>query len=187
MGLTWVNLANDGGFSQLNTGTALNSSTSLTDISAGGNSTGQAYTIGAGFLQVGFQYEIEANGIVSNTATPTLLLGLYFGGVAGTALATTGATTTASSLSNNTWVLRALARVEAVGPSGTIRTIGTVVGPYSTTVLLPASSSSGNNVTVNTGAASNILTVGAQWGTSNASNSITCMQFTVKRLNEGNI
>jgi hypothetical protein len=42
-------------------------------------------------------------------------------------------------------------------------------------------------VTVNTGASSNILTIGAQWGTSSASNSIQVIQFAPLRLNEGNI
>jgi len=190
MGQTWASLMNEGGYSQLNTGTALNTSTSLTDISPGGNVAGQAYQFNADYLQVGFQFLVYASGIVSNTSTPTLNLGLYFGGIAGTALATTGALTTTSGLSNTTWELEAKMRVDAVGTSGSIRTNGHVLGPIfgtTTCVMIPASSSSGNNVTVNTGAASNILTVGAQWSASSASNSIQVIEFAVVKFNEGNV
>lgn len=184
MNNSYLALLNEGGFSQLNTGSALASSTSLTDISAGGNTAGQALTFPANYLQIGQQYLIKANGIVSNTGTPTLLLGLYYGAAAGTALATTGAATTASTLSNTTWELEALLRVDAVGTSGSIRTIGHVFGPYAAYTMIPASSSSGNNVTVDT-SSSKLLSIAAQWGTSSASNTIQLMQFTAIRLNEG--
>lgn len=186
MGQTWVSLINEGGFSQLNTGTALASSTTLTDISPGGNTAGQALTFPANYMQVGFQFRVRANGIVSNTATPTLLIGLYWGGVAGAALATTGAATTASGLANTMWDLDALMRVDAVGTSGSIRTFGKVFGPFASITGMPATSSSGNNVTVDT-STSKILTVGGQWGTNSASNSVQVIQFTVEKLAEGNI
>lgn len=190
MGLSYASLMNEGGYSQLNTGAALTSSTSLTDISPGGSVAGQAYQINADVLQLGFAYLIKANGIISNTATPTLTFGLYYGGIAGTALATTGSITTPSSAwSNTTWDAEWLLRVDGVGTSGSIRTIGKLTVLTATPVIygMPTSSSSGNNVTVNTGASSNILTIGAQWGTSSASNSIQVIQFAPLRLNEGNI
>ena len=182
--LTYGHLINNNQFSQLNVGTALASSVTLTDITAGGNTAGQALTFPANYLQPGQQYLVKANGIVSNTGTPTLLVGLYWGAAAGVALATTGAATTATSLSNATWELEALLRVDAVGTAGSIRTIGHVSGPYAAYTMIPASSSSGNNVTVDTSTAK-VLTVAAQWGSSSASNSIQLMQFAVVRLNDG--
>lgn len=186
MGQTWDSLLNEGQFNQLNVGSALASSTALVDITAGGATAGQAFTFPVNYLQQGFALRIRANGIVSNTGTPTLLIGLYYGGVSGTALATTGAATTASSLSNTTWRAEWDMRVDAVGTSGSIRTNGYVFGPYAAFTMMPATSSSGNNVTIST-AAQNILTVGAQWGTNSASNSVQLINFTVEKLNEGNI
>lgn len=183
--LTYEALLNSGQYNQLNLGTALASSTSATDITAGGNSPGRAFTFPAGYLQTGMQLRVRAKGIVSNTGTPNLTLGLYYGGVAGTALATTGAVATASSLSNSIWSLEADLRVDGVGASGAIRTLGSVSGPFASAVMLPAAgSSSGNSVTVDTSTAQ-ILTVGATWGTSSASNSIQLVMFTVERSNEG--
>jgi len=138
-------------------------------------------------LQLGQAYLVKANGIVSNTSTPTLLFGLYWGAVAGTALATTGAVTTPSGAwSNTTWDAEWLLRVDAVGTSGSIRTIGKLTVLTATPVLygMPITSSSGNNVTVDTSTAK-LLTVGAQWGTSSGSDNIQLMQFAVVRLNEG--
>lgn len=182
---TWAAQVNEGQYSQLNTGAAYASSVTLTDVSPGGNTAGQALTFPASYMQAGMQFRINANGIVSTTGAPTLLLGLYWGGVAGTAIASTGAQTALTSITNTPWVLDALLRVEATGTSGSIRTIASILGPYATTVISTfPSSSSGNNVTIDTSTAK-ILTIGAQWGTNSASNSLQVMQFSVLRLNEG--
>lgn len=187
MDLTYQHLLNNNQFNQLNLGTALANSVVLTDITAGGNTAGQAFTFPASYLQPGQQYRIRARGIVSNTGTPTLNLGVFYGGVAGVALAQTTATTTVTGLANSPWLLEADMRVEATtGTSGTVRTLGTVVGPYSATgfLSLPVSSASANSVTVDTSTAK-ILTIGALWGTASASNSIQVAMFTVERLDEG--
>ena len=185
--LSFLQLLNAQSFSQLNVGTALANSVVLTDISAGGNTAGQAFQFtGTGApisLQTGQAYLVKANGIVSTTGTPNLTLGVYYGGAAGTALASTGALATGSGLSNVTWDLELLMRVDAVGTSGSIRSIGRVLG-INGTQMLPASSSSANNVTVNT-STSNVLTIGALWGTASASNSIQCAQFDVIYLTQG--
>lgn len=182
---TLATLLNTGGYSQTQLGTALASSTSLTDISPGAATAGQAFTFPANYLQTGQQYTVRAKGIVSNTGTPTLLLGLYYGAAAGVALATTGTATTASSLSNSIWSLEADLRVDGVGTSGAIRTLGSVNGPYSGSVMLPAAgSSSGNSVTVDTSTAK-ALTLAAQWSASSASNSIQCVTFQVIKWNDG--
>src|ERR1700752_929876 len=93
---TWVTLANANQTNEVNTGTALANSTTLTDISPGGNTLGQAYQTQPAQLYPGMMIRFKAWGIYSTTGTPTLLLGIYYGGVAGVALAVTAATTTAS-------------------------------------------------------------------------------------------
>ena len=185
MDLTYVHLVNHGGVSQTTAGTALNTSASATDITAGGNVLGQAFTFPADSLQVGQQFRVRAKGIVSNTSTPNLTLGVYYGGVAGTALCSTGAIATASSLSNSLWSLEADFRVNAVGTSASIYALGSVVGPYAATAFMPASSSSGNLVSSLDTSTAKILTIGATWGTSSASNNIQLFIFTVERLDEG--
>src|SRR5947209_6004340 len=181
---TWTSLLNTNQFSQVNVGTALANSVAATDVSPGANTAGQAFTFPASYLRVGQQYRVTATGIISNTGTPNLTLGIYYGGAAGTALATTGALATLTGLSNALWKLSAELRVDAEGTSGAIRTLGTCVGPFSGTVFLPATSSSGNSVTVDTSAAK-ILTVGATFGTASASNSLQVITYTIERLNEG--
>ncbi len=178
---TWVSLLNAGQPNQTGTGTALASSTSLTDISSGGLTAGQAFTLPASFLEPGMQLRVRANGIVSTTGAPNLTMGVYLGGVAGVALASTGAVSASANMTNQTWILSADLRVETAGPTGTIRTIGSVIGAYFPSALMPATSSSGNSVTVDT-SVPKILTIGAQWGTNSASNSIQLMQFLVESV-----
>ncbi|MGA8763316.1 MAG: hypothetical protein WB562_10670 [Candidatus Sulfotelmatobacter sp.] len=186
MDLSYVHLVNQGGYSQINTGTALASSASAADISPGGSTLGQAFTFPADSLQPGQQYRVRSKGIVSNTGTPNLTLGVYYGGVAGTALCTTGALATVTSLSNNLWTLEADIRVSGtVGTSGSIYALGSVAGPFASTAFMPATSSSGNLVASLDTSVAKILTVGATWGTSSASNSIQVILFTVERLDEG--
>src|SRR5581483_1962798 len=115
---TWVTLANANQSNQTSTGAALASSTTLTDISPGGNTAGQAFQTQPDQLYPGQMLRFTAAGIYGTTGTPTLLIGLYYGGVAGVALAATAATTTASGVSNGIWTLSAMARVISTGTSG---------------------------------------------------------------------
>lgn len=180
--MSWTSLLNAGTNSQLNSGLALTSSTSLTDITAGAAGAGQAFTIPANWFQVGQQYRVRANGIISTAGTPNLTIGVYLGGTAGLALCSVTAAAAASA-SAAPWILTADFRVESVGTSGSIRALGTVVGTHNAgTVVLPATSGTGNLVTVDT-SATKMLTVGAQWGVNSASNSIQLMQYLVELLN----
>lgn len=182
--MSWVSLLNAGQPNQTQLGTALSNTTSATDITPGANAGGQAFSFPAGYLQPGLQFRVRASGIISTAATaPTLNLGVYLGGVAGTALATSGAVTTLASLANAIWRLEADLRVDAAGTSGQIRTLATLTGISASPILLPGGgSSSGNSVTVNTSLAQ-ILTVGASWGTASASNSLQVVLFAIEQLN----
>lgn len=156
-------------------GAALASSTSLTDISPTPN-----LILPANYLYPGQCLKVVARGRFSTTATPTLLLGVYYGAVAGTALGTTGAITTTSGVTNVPWRLELDLVVRTVGSSGTAFSEGCVAGISGTVgvseVPIPASAPAA--VTIDTTAAK-ALTIGAQWGASSASNTITCHMFKV--------
>lgn len=159
-------------------GAAYNTSTTLTDVSP----TPQI-VLPANLLDVGQILRLKAFGVFSNTVTPTLLLGFYYGGVAGTALAASAAITTASGVTNVPWEIEYEGRVRSTGSAGTIMGRGTLqlgtsvsavsVSPIPVTALA--------TVTIDTTTAKTV-TVGAQWGTSSASNTLTCHHFGVELI-----
>lgn len=155
-------------------GSAYNTSTTLTDVSAAPQAT-----IPANLLQIGSTIRVTAEGTFSNTATPTLLLGVYYGGVAGIALAATGAITTITSAVSWRWRLEYSGIVRSIGSAGTIMGGGRVLMPASLTqaqaeYFIPATASA--TVSIDTTTAKT-LTIGGQWGTNSASNTLTCTQF----------
>lgn len=161
-------------------GTAYNTSVTLTDVSPGGATAGAAKTIPAGFLEEGMVLRLTAFGTFSNTATPTLLLGFYYGGVAGTALAATSAITTTTGATNWQWRMEYQGTVRTKGATGTIMGSGWVDLATSLTAVThrPIPETALATVTIDT-TAQKVLTVGAQWGTSSASNTLTCVHFDV--------
>lgn len=157
-------------------GTALASSTTLTDISPA-----PQLTLPANWLYVGQRLRAVAYGIFSTTGTPTLLLGAYYGGVAGTAIAATGATTT-QTVTTAPFRLELDLLVKSLGSSGTVWANGKAyLGSLTVPTMVWAPATQTMPVTVNTTVAS-ALTLGAQWGTSSASNTITCEDFYVETL-----
>ncbi len=162
----------------LGAGAAYASSAALTDVSAA-----PQFFIPANYLQVGSVIKCEAVLSASNTATPTLLLGFYYGGIAGTALAATSAITTTTAMTNWPWRLRYLGHVRSVGSTGTIMGGGEVWAPTSLTAgaWRPIPETALATVTIDT-TATKALTVGAQWGASSASNTLTVQMFTVECL-----
>lgn len=154
-------------------GSALASSTTLTDISPTPN-----ITIPANLLEVGSLIRLSAWGKFSNTGTPTLLAGFYYGAVAGTALAASSAITTTTGATNWQWRLWYEGRVRTVGSSGTIMGAGELALATSLTAWTyrPLPETALATVTIDTTAAK-AITVGAQWGTSSASNTITCLHM----------
>lgn len=161
-------------------GTAYASSTTLTDVSPS-----PAKVIAANLLQVGTEIEIEAYGAFSTTGTPTLLLGIYYGAVAGSALAASSAITTGSGAASWPFVLKYRGKVRSVGSSGSINGQGQLYFGTSLTAFsvrpIPETLAA-RTVTIDTTAAKSI-TVGAQWGTSSASNTLTCNDLSVKIVN----
>jgi len=160
-------------------GTALASSTTLTDISPTPNITQPA-----NLLEPGSTLHIRAFGTFSNTSTPTLLLGFYYGAVAGTALAATSAITTTTGATNWAWRMEWTGRVRTNGSTGTIMGQGWIdLGTALTSVThRPIPETALATVTIDTTTAK-ALTVGAQWGTNSASNTITCHHLDVELVN----
>jgi hypothetical protein len=159
-------------------GTALANSTTLTDISPA-----PQLVLPANYLYVGQRLRITAYGIFSTTATPTLLLGGYYGGVAGTLLAATAANTTGTATAWP-WQLWLDILVKTTGSSGTVWcngmvNLGTSLTTFTTPYFLPSSQT--QPITINTTTA-NALTVGAQWGAASSSNTITCEDAYVEAL-----
>jgi hypothetical protein len=174
--MTWESLLNSP--QPTAAGTALATSTTLTDITPA-----PQFVLPANFLQAGSALRLTAFGTFSNTATPTLLVGFYYGGVAGVALAATNAYTTTTAASTWTWRAEVVTTIRSTGTSGTAISSGVYQNPTSLTAFaqIPMPATALSTVTIDTTAAK-AITVGAQWGTSSASNTITCHGFYVESL-----
>ncbi|SRR6266566_6647202 len=177
----WESVLNSPG---LGAGAALLSSVTLTDVSPA-----PQLIIPAGFFYAGQALRLTACGVFSTTGAPTLLTGFYTGpstgaGVAGVALAASGAVATGSGVTNVPWRMEATCTVRTIGTAGTVITqgvqyIGTSVSAWGNTPLpIIALATVSFDMTV-----SRVITVGAQWGTSSASNTLTCHQFLIEALN----
>ena len=159
-------------------GAAYVSSSTITDVSPGG--LANPIELPGSTLMVGSRITIDAFGTFSNTATPTLVLGFYFGGVAGIALAATTAVTTTTGATGWTWRMKYQGTVQATGTSGKILGSGRVWFPTSLTAsterIVPETTPA--QVTIDT-TVQKAITVGATWGTLSASNTLTCMDCLV--------
>lgn len=157
-------------------GAALLSSVALTDISPL-----PPNVIPANVLEKGCSLILKAQGFFSTTATPTLLLGFYLGGIAGVALAASPAITTGTATAWP-WELEYRGRIRSIGSAGQIvgygkLSLGTALATYAITPIPTVAAS--RAVAIDTTAAKSI-TVGAQWGTNSASNTITCDEILVE-------
>lgn len=170
-GMDWAALLNSP--QPTSAGAALANSATLTDVSALPN-----WVLPANFCQNGSAFRLTARGVFSTTGTPTLTLGFYFGGVAGVALAASNAITTATTLTNVQFEIEATMTVRSTGTTGTAWTQGRVLLGTSATAFAvsPLPGAAPSAVTIDTTAAK-AITVGAQWGTASASNTLTCHQF----------
>jgi hypothetical protein len=158
-------------------GAALATSVTLTDVSAA-----PQITLPANVLELGSELEMEAYGQFSNTGTPTLLLGFYYGGVAGAALAASSAITTTTAAAAWPFMLRYRGVVRAVGATGSIvgqgvLYLGTALTAFTVRPIPEVAAS--RTVTIDTTSAK-AITVGAQWGTSSASNTLTLNSLSVR-------
>lgn len=161
-------------------GAAYASSTTLTDVSPT-----PPIVLPANFLEPGVEIEIMAEGQFSNTATPTLVLGVYYGAVAGVALAASGAITTITAATAWPWQMWYRGTVRSAGTAGSIQGQGRLYMPasitqFQATYAIPITLAA-RTVAIDTTTAKSI-TVGATWGASSASNTLTCTNITVQTL-----
>lgn len=160
-------------------GAAYNTSTSATDVSPAPQYMSQTY----GAMYVGQRWRFIGYATASNTSTPTLNLGVYYGGVAGTALCTSGAITTTTAMSGWWWKIEVYTEIRTLGSSGTAYSMGWIDIPTSATaVTRQQMSSTAQTATVNT-TTNSALTFGATWGTSSASNTLTVQGWSIEQLN----
>jgi hypothetical protein len=159
-------------------GAAYNTSVTLTDVSPA-----PSIVIPANAFVESQRFEWVAICRFSNTGTPTLNLGLYYGAgtIASTmAVCTTGAVTTTTAASNQTVYMRGNGSVRAVGSgaNGQLFGAGTVEGldgtAFVNTRIMPPTAPA--VLTCDTTLANKMM-IGATWGTSSASNTLTCHFF----------
>lgn len=162
-------------------GAAYATSVALTDVTPA-----PSIVIPANFFEVGMRLEYTAFGRFSNTGTPTLTLGIYFGTgaiAAGMAICATSALTTVTTVTNRTWRLEGAAQIRTIG-AGTAATILGVaeVSNVTTTGVDMAPATAPAVLSTDTTIANKVM-IGATWGTSSASNTLTCHFFDVKIVN----
>lgn len=164
-------------------GSPLSNSTTLTDISPA-----PQIVVPANAMFPGATMKITARCKFSNvTAAPSILLGFYWGGVAGTKICAIGATATTLTAAN--WPIHVEGYVvcNSIGSSGTVTGFGFVdLGTSLTAVTrIPMDAAAIAAVSVDTTTAK-AITLGAQWsgGSSpSSSDTITCVQYIVEALN----
>ena len=132
---------------------------------------------------MGQKFYLVAYGIFSTTSTPNLTLGFYWGGVAGTALLTSGAIACGTATAWP-WQIEAWVEVKTLGTSGTVWSKGWLDLGTSLTAIartsMPATQT--QPITVDTTTAK-AITAGATWGAASSSNTITCEGYHVIALN----
>jgi hypothetical protein len=138
-------------------------------------------------LEVGLTVDIEAWGQFSTTGTPTLSIGVWFNTVA-TVLAQSSAITTGTTAAAWPWHIKYMGRLRAVASGATggswngqgFLDLGTALTTMATTVPMPITAAA-RTVSCDVTAA-RAIGVGAAWGTSSASNTITVNMLSVKLL-----
>lgn len=159
-------------------GTAIHTSTTETIIFSN-------VTIPANYMSDGRALLVTAQGRLGTTSTPTIRFRLRWGGVSGTVIWDSGTITCGSAVTAALWALEVEIQTRANGASGTLMAIGSViigsalaptVGSATGAAAVGVFGSAGDDtpaaVTCDL-TADTALSITAQWGTSNASNTLT--------------
>lgn len=128
-------------------------------------------TLPANWAVVGKQLVIDFDGIVSNTGSPTINIDVRLGS---TVIATSGAITTPSNVTNTKVSGRVLLTFRTIGATGTVIGGGVAIidkAGTATTVQITATGTTTIDTTV-----SQVADVFVTWGTASASNTITGQQ-----------
>lgn len=152
-------------------------------------------TIPANYMQDGRTLKVTAFGQYSTTSTPTLLFSLRAGGVAGTLLCKSAAITGASSVTAAAWFVEIYITVRSNGSAGTVMAngmanVGSGTAPTVGSATGAAASSpmtAGGIITPATASydltADQAFSLTITWGTANASNTITGLNYYIEALN----
>lgn len=130
-------------------------------------------------MNAGLDIFLEAYGNFSTTVTPTLSLGFWWASAA-TVIAQSSAITTASGAAAFPWHMEWRGRLRLTGTAGSIMgqgnlSLGTALTTFANEVPIPITAAL-RTVTVDTTAA-RAVGVGAAYGTSSASNTVTTDYF----------
>lgn len=173
-------------------GTAKTTFTTYQDVAGLTSDPGSLPHSGPNELRKGTKIQVEAFGTFSTTGTPTLQIGGIYGATpnaaGGTAFAQSAAITTGTGAAAWFWHYNAWGLVTAVGTSGTIwiagiLDLGTSLTAMAAGVPCPVTDAA-RTVTIDT-TVDKAWGLGAAWGTSSASNSITVAGFRVEIMNQG--
>jgi hypothetical protein len=164
-------------------GQAFNTFTTFQDVSPS-----PQLVIPQQMMDAGMELYLYASGEFSTTGTPTLSVGFWFNGAAGAAptsiLAQSAAVTTGSGAAAWPWEAWWRGRLRSLGSAAVFKGQGTLLLGTSLTAssLNPIpTTQAARSVTVDT-TANRAVGVGAAWGTSSASNSITCYHLSALAL-----
>jgi hypothetical protein len=162
-------------------GTQLSDSAAATDISPA-----PQFVVPANYMYAGQRWRMVAYGIESSASSgnPTLTLGFYYGGVAGTLLAANASLATGTSAVSWPWRMEMDMRIVTVGSSGTVWCNGKIFWPTSLAAwgITPVTLTQTMPVTINTTTA-NALTCGATYTSAVSGVTITCEDLLVELLN----
>jgi hypothetical protein len=169
-------------------GTAIGNSTTETIIFPN-------YTFPAYALENGRRFRITASGQYSTTGTPNLTFRVRWGGVGGTLVATSGVVVTGSGVTAAQWRVEVdvqtrsngatgtfMAQGVAIVGSGTAPTVGSATGAPGIALMSAGGITTPATATVDLTAAT-ALSITAEWGTANASNTLTGLTYAIELLN----
>lgn len=137
---------------------------------------------------------VKAYGVLSTTATPTLTMAIYGdttqGTAAGTPLATTGAITTSSGVTNVPWSVEVIISNVTTGASGTFLSDGmfTIYNAVTTATAwggyrMSSSTANPNTASTLSTQSAYYIELAATWGAASASNTIQVYSYAVVGLN----
>lgn len=142
------------------------------------------------FKTLGASWEVEAVGVMSSSATPTFVIGTYYGVLASTIttiLNVTAAQTTISGLANIPWYWRGFGHTRATsGATATILATGVLFGQVATAAagnntIFSVNATPPTAVTCDMSSAS-FLDLKGTWSASNASNTTTVNYYRLMSL-----
>jgi len=144
-------------------------------------------TIPANYMADGRVLRLRAFGKLSTTGTPTIILAIRWGGVAGTLLATTEAITCASGAANTAWALEAIIQTRSNGATGSLFVMGEIqVNLTASTVTAGAFGVSGFDAPAAVTAdltTDKALSLTADWSAASASNTLTGHLYVGESMN----